>query len=517
MPIIGKVRRHRGRHRVRRRGGRTPAVAFVAVALTVAPAVAVPEFTAPGTATNWSGIWMSTTAEGTGTSLATVRSIIGADKGTAAALTGQGVGIALIDTGVSPVPGLPAGQIVNGPDLSFESQDPDLRYLDTYGHGTHMAGIMVADDAATGAKGLAPKAKVTSIKVGTSNGAVDVSQVIAAIDWVVKNRNHDPANPIRVLNLAYGTGGNPVSYTDPVQFAVEKAWAAGIVVVAAAGNQGNGYGKLTDPATDPFIIAVGATATRGTVTVADDQLATFTNIGPHRPMDTQAPGDSIQSLRVPGSNIDQGYPGARISETLFKGSGTSQAAAVTSAAVALMLQAKPTLTPDQVKYLVKNGGTYVPNGLQSVSGVYELNVSGALALTARNTSTQRFMASSGAGLLENARGTSHVIDNGVRLTGEASIFGPWDSAAWAARSAAQTSWSGGTWMGHTIAGDGWTGQSWAGKTWGAATWSTKPWGGSATWIDPNWSGRFWAGRFWAGGTWVARFWASDDWSTAHWG
>ena len=157
------------------------------------------------------------------TTLAQVRTTIGADTGAAASLTGKGVGIALIDTGVAPVPGIPAAQVVNGPDLSFESQSASLRYLDTYGHGTHMAGIIIGNDTATGTKGIAPGAKLTSIKVGTSNGAVDVTQMIAAIDWVVKNRNYDPANPIKIISLSYGTGGNPNVWNDPMSLAVQQA------------------------------------------------------------------------------------------------------------------------------------------------------------------------------------------------------------------------------------------------------------------------------------------------------
>src|SRR5690349_6856353 len=124
----------------------------------------------------WSGLWMASgTATTTPTTLASVRTIIGASSGTAATLTGKGVGVALIDTGITPVAGLPAAQVVNGPDLSFESQAPALSYLDAYGHGTHMAGIIVSNDPATGSKGIAPGAKLTSVKVGTANGAVDVS------------------------------------------------------------------------------------------------------------------------------------------------------------------------------------------------------------------------------------------------------------------------------------------------------------------------------------------------------
>src|SRR4051794_4780568 len=152
------------------------------------------------------GVWATGDWDSSGGSkLADVAKVIGATSTKAAGLDGTGVGIALIDTGVAPVPGLPASHVVNGPDLSFESQAPNLRYLDTYGHGTHMAGIMIGNDPAAGLRGIAPGAKLTSIKVGVSSGAVDVSQVIAAINWVVAHRNDDPANPIRVINLSYGT------------------------------------------------------------------------------------------------------------------------------------------------------------------------------------------------------------------------------------------------------------------------------------------------------------------------
>jgi serine protease AprX len=503
------------------RRGRWLTVTAAALPLAVLPAAITPTAgvaTVAGDASNhFAGIWNSTTtSSGGGTTLASIRSIIGADTGAAATLTGKGIGIALIDTGVAAVPGIPKAQIVNGPDLSFESQAGDLRYQDTYGHGTHMAGIMVANDAATGVKGLAPGAKVTSLKVGTSNGAVDVSQMLAAIDWVVKYRNHDPAYPIRVLNISYGTGGNPPFWTDPVQFAVEKAWQAGIVVVVAAGNQGNNYGKLTNPATDLNVIAVGAASTKGTVTVADDTLTTFTNLDGGRPLDILAPGESVTSLRVPGSNIDNQYAGARVGETLFKGTGTSQAAAVVSSAVALILQARPTLKPEEVKDMMMKGGVYIPNGAAGGMGLGMVNVNNTLARPV-SAQVRTWALSDGTGSLEAARGPSHVVNNNVTLTGERSVFGTFNSAAWAAKSASQTSWSGGTWMGTTVAGSGWTGTSYAGKTWGGATWGGQPWGGSTTWSDPNWSGRFWSGRFWSGGTWVARFWSSDDWSTAYWG
>jgi serine protease AprX len=107
------------------------------------------------------------------------------------------------------------GKVVNGPDLSFESQADNLRYLDTYGHGTHLAGIIAgrSDDATTinGSSsssflGMAPASRIVNIDVADSQGAVDVSQGIAAIDWVIQHRNDNGMN-IRIIALAYGTDG----------------------------------------------------------------------------------------------------------------------------------------------------------------------------------------------------------------------------------------------------------------------------------------------------------------------
>lgn len=502
----------------RRRG---LSVAMLSSLMAATIAVPTPAHAAGLPGGGWSGVWLSDDGSTTSTpptTLKQIRTIIGADTGAAASLTGKGVGIALIDTGIAPVPGLPSAQVVNGPDLSFESQSPALRYLDTYGHGTHMAGIMVGDDQASGTKGLSPGAKLTSLKLGTANGAVDVSQMIAAIDWVVKNRNYDPANPIKVLNLSYGTGGTPLTWTDPMSLAVEQAWKAGIVVVVAAGNEGNAFPRMTHPAIDPFVISVGAASNKGTVTTSDDELSTYTNLPQEqaaKQLDLLAPGTSIPSLRVPGSNIDNTYPAARTGDTLFRGSGTSQAAAVTSAAAALILQAKPTLSPDQVKELLKQG-TVLRTGIAGLLGLREINVNAALALTPPKY-TQYNIVSSGNGAIEQTRGTSHVVANGVTLSGEKTIFGAFSSSAWAAKAKTQTTWVGGKWMGYQMAGDGWTGTSFASKTWGAATWPGSPWGGAGSWADPSWAGRNWQGRFWAGGAWSGRFWASDDWSTAFWG
>lgn len=465
---------------------------------------------------DFAGLWNSSPGATPGTSLADIRSIVGANTSSTSHLDGTGIGIAMVDTGVVAVPGLAANRVVNGPDLSFESQAANLRWLDTYGHGTHLAGILVGDDPSTGSRGLAPRAKLTSVKVGIANGAVDVSQVIAAIDWVVANRNHDPSHPIRVLNLAYGSAGNPAFWTDPLHFAVEQAWHAGIVVVTAAGNDGNGFGRLDNPASNPYVVAVGASLTKGTLTTADDELAPFTNLaGSGKQVDLLAPGESVLSLRNPGSNVDNHYPGARVGTTLFRGTGTSQAVAVTSATAALLLQAKPWLTPDQVKQTLVGSGTFLAVGAGANLGLRSVNLHAALTYNPV-WQPQQWTRSDGSGQIDASRGTSKVVRNNVTLQGQRTIFGPFNSSAWAGQSAARTAWNGGVWLGHRMAADGWSGSSWASRTWGSAAWTSPTWDGSGSWLDPAWSSHFWSTGAWSPGDWGSHFWSTDSWASACW-
>src|SRR5205085_154565 len=153
--------------------------------------------------------------------------------------------------------------------------------LDTYGHGTFMAGLIAGDDGATGSaayRGVAPGARIVSLKVATADGGADVTQVIAAIDWVVQHA-HDPGLNIRVLNLSYGTNSTQSAAVDPLAYAAEQAWKHGIVVVAASGNtgfqKGAGATGIADPAYDPYVIAAGASDSMGTASTADDQVAPF--------------------------------------------------------------------------------------------------------------------------------------------------------------------------------------------------------------------------------------------------
>jgi serine protease AprX len=409
-------------------------------------------------------------------------------------LTGKGVGIALIDTGVAPVAGLTGGNVVNGPDLSFDSQDPAKRYLDGNGHGTHLAGIMVGKASGAFSGGIAPGAKLTSVKVGAANGAVDVSQVIAAVDWVVEHRNDDPANKIRILELSYGTDSVQASQLDPLAFAVEKAWRAGIVVVTAAGNTG-GTTPLLNPASNKYVLAVGAVDTMGTSGPSDDRITSFTNRGAAtRKVDIVTPGRTILSLRAPGSYIDVTFPTGRVGTQLFKGSGTSQAAAVAAGSIALLFQKRPTLTPDQVKALLIGSAQPVTSTGTLDNGIKAIDVFAASCKTP-STVKQTWPAATGKGTLQGARGTIHVSDDSVKLSGENDVWGPFNSATWAAASANETAWVDGKWMGKDLTGTGWTLSASGRSSWAGRAWSGRAWSGRA------WSGQSWSGVAWLGATW----------------
>jgi serine protease AprX len=448
-----------------------------------------------------------------------------------AGYTGSGVDVALIDSGVVPVQGLSgSGKVVVGPDLSFEAfacndsacaKSPAYG-LDSFGHGTHLAGIIAGKDGAGTVtsqtsgefNGVAPGARVVSIKVADAQGRTDVSQAISAIDWVIKNRKKNGLN-IRVLNMSFGTDGVQAYQLDPLAYAAEQAWLKGIVVVVAAGNEGYGSAKLNNPAYDPYVIAVGGSDGRGTATTDDDIVAPWSATGDGvRNPDVVAPGQSVVSLRVPGGQLDAAYPGARTGERFFRGTGTSQAAAVVSGAAALLLQQRPGLTPDQVKALLMGTARDLPatDAVAQGEGLIDL----AAAKVARTPyAVQTWERSTGIGSLEKARGSHHVEKNGTQLTGEVDWTGvKWNPGAMnkalkedtSLLSGLLTTASGLTWNGLT-----WNGLTWNGLTWNGLTWNGLTWNG-LTWNGLTWNGLTWNGLTWNGLTWNGLTWNSSSWS-----
>jgi serine protease AprX len=450
------------------------------------------------------------------------------------ALTGQGVTVAILDSGVSPVPGLNgAGKLVQGPDLSIDVNNAAPLAPDEFGHGTHMAGIIGAHDttktdAKTGAPagatpgaqlGVAPDAQLLALKLATRDGSTDVSQVIAALDWVSQHRTDNGMN-IRVVNLSYGTASLQPYELDPLAAAAENAWRHGIVVVVSGGNDGSAAGRLTDPAIDPYVLAVGAVDPMGRAKYNKWAVAGFNSVGTtSRHVDLLAPGISIASLRNPGSFVDENYPSGLVAGDttgrLFRGSGTSQAAAVVSGAAALLIQQDPQLTPDQVKAILVGTADAVTGESEVTTGAGRLDVEGAyqqvkqlqagkLSASALAAMKQTFPVSTGLGSLEAARGGNALIDpqTGEILSGEFDIQGmPWNAAAWAKASAAGTAWSGSTWN-----GAGWTGPGWANSAhWNAARWT------AARWTAARWTSAAWDAARWTSARWSAARWTGASW------
>jgi serine protease AprX len=447
----------------------------------------------------------------TTTSMYSTTLVTGAQEYWKRGFTGKGVDVAIIDTGVLEQNGL-TGRVINGPDLSFESQDVNRRYKDGYGHGTHLAGIIAGKDDGVSTLvgnsaafiGMAPDARIVNVKVGDGNGTTDVSQVIAAVDWIVQNRNANGMN-IKVLELAYSTDSNQDYLLSPLTYALEVAWQKGITVVVAAGNDGKASG-LAMPAIDPWVLSVGAADTKGTISAADDSVANFSSTGKAswvgRGPDVVAPGISLPSLRVPGGKADTGFPGARIGDRFFKGSGTSQASAVVAGAVALIAQERPNATPDQIKGELKLHALWLQGETTGTMGQGEINLAWVLGVYDLGWPEPLRLRATGLGSIDGTRGSHRPTLGGAPLTGDKDIFGKSFSSISHAQAANNTNaWAGGSWNGST-----WTGSTWTGSTWTGSTWT------GSTWTGSTWTGNTWTGSSWTGSSWTGSAWSSVGWS-----
>ena len=357
---------------------------------------------------------------------------------------GTNVSVAVIDSGITSLPDLNT----NGPNTTLYYKGPSrIVYsqsfvpsapndaTDHFGHGTHVAGLIAGNGSASSGKnnfrtfyGIAPNASLVNLRVLDNNGQGTDSAVIAAIEQAIALKN---VYNIKIINLSLG---RPVweSYTlDPLCLEVEKAWKAGIVVVAAAGNNGRdlalnaeGYGTIEAPGNDPYVITVGAVRTVGTATNADDAMASYSSKGPTfidqvaKP-DLVAPGNLVTSLLIKGSVLQATNPlfftplsfyqskgnGANASTDYMPLSGTSMATGVASGAAALLLSAAPSLTPDGVKaFLMRDanhgvlpqtssvtdllsGTTYIAHNDLLTQGAGYLDINAAVLDAQQNAST----------------------------------------------------------------------------------------------------------------------------------
>jgi serine protease AprX len=307
--------------------------------------------------------------------------------GAIAGANGSGIGIALLDSGISSHPALNSKVVAN---VSFVTGDS--RTTDGFGHGTHIAGIIVGKaSAASGVTtaytgGVAPGAYLVNVRVLNDQGTGMTSDVIRAIDWVIANKS---VHKIRIINLSLGHPVTESASTDPLCEAVERAVNAGIVVVASAGNRGKAddgspiLGGITSPGNSPHAITVGALNTWGTVSRSDDTVTTYSSRGP-TPIDYAvkpdlvAPGNKIVSLEASGSYLSRNYPSfhkaGSPTNAYMTLSGTSMSAGVVSGGAALLLQRNPGYTPQHVKLLLQTGSSYMTDGGLIAAGAGSVNL-----------------------------------------------------------------------------------------------------------------------------------------------
>jgi serine protease AprX len=420
----------------------------------------------------------------------------GATRLASAGDTGQGVTVAVLDTGIDNLPDF-AGRLAGGVDLTGEGNP----YQDSYGHGTFVAGLIAGNGASSAGtySGEAPGARLVSIKVAGASGVTDLATLILGLQWAA---DHQGQYGIRILNLSLGFRSGLSTVLNPLDQAVQAVWNGGIAVVVAAGNSGPFNGSILSPGDDPLVITVGALDDMATPSLADDEMNDFSAAGPTSPdgwvkPDLVTSGRSVVSLAAPGSTIDTDYPSARIGSANFVGSGTSFSAAIASGAAALVLAGNPGLSPNQLKARLLGTAGPGPVGNPFVDG------HGALNAYAAATSGPMNLSQSAAGLLPTLAGTA------VSLA-PAGPADTWNLSLWSGISPQQSSsggqqWNGWSWNGADWNGFVWTGRAWNNDGWAGAMWNGEAWTGRA-WNDGAWAGSAWAGAAWAGAAWASSAW-----------
>jgi serine protease AprX len=451
----------------------------------------------------------------TTTTASSFAKVSGATSSWSAGSLGAGVGVAVIDTGISSMNDF-SGRLVFGPDLSGEGTT-----VDSYGHGTVMAGLIGGSGADSAGRtggaftGIAPKATLVSVKVAGRNGVTDVSTVLQAMHWV--SAYPDQIN-IRVVNHTWGVPSTQDPRVDPLDYAVERLWRQGIVVVAAAGNSGPTSGTIVKPADDPVVLTVGAFNDLQNLDPNDDTVPGWSSRGPTaaglaKP-DLVTSGRSVVATRSFGSAVEAENPKSLLAPSYIKGSGTSEAAAIGSGLAALLVEQRPNYTPDQVKRALMSTASPIPGTAALIQGAGRANL--AAALTADpGPAIQQATPATGLGSIEASRAGRNVTTD-CFMDGTLDLIKgeitdkciPWDGNSWTGNS-----WTGNSWTGNSWTGNSWTGNSWTGNSWTNASWTGNSWTGG-TWTGNSWTGNSWTGNSWTGNSWTTTAWTTAEYEEA---
>jgi serine protease AprX len=389
---------------------------------------------------------------------------VGADAfwpGAAGAPAGPLPAIAIVDSGIDAdrAADLGARVVANVP---LSSLAPGAT-SDGAGHGTFVAAL--AAGSASKYPGVAPAANLVNLRVMDDSGMAMTSDVIAAADWILAH--HDEYG-IKVANFSLLSSAANSFRFDPLDHAIERLWFAGITVVTAAGNQGDGSAvpMAFAPANDPFAITVGAVATNDTADRGDDTIAPFSAYG-YTPdgfakPELVAPGRYITSAMSPGATI-YGLKADRVVEPGYLNlSGTSFSAPVVSGAAAVLLAQHPDWTPDQVKGALMATATHVAPGSQGpATGLGEIDIAAAAGLAAPpnpNAGLDRF-----------------IVDDASVAGGKAFDGAGWTDAAQADPSWNQVSWESVSWESVSWESVSWESVSWESVSWESVSWESVSW------------------------------------------
>ncbi len=395
-------------------------------------------------------------------------------------VTGKGIGVAILDSGIAPHPDL-AGRIVASVDFTHGGATL-VPPADPGGHGTHVAGLVAGDGAASGGAyaGVAPGANLIDVRVIGASGSTSVSRLIAGMQWVLAHRAE---YNIRVVNLSAGGAATTSYRDDPLATAAEVLVFAGITVVVSAGNEGPKAMTITSPGTDPYVITVGGIDDNGTPTTGDDALASWSSRGV-TPIDglakpdLVAPGRKVVSLRSPGSTLDQELPDRVVAgldplaPAYFRLSGTSMAAPVVAGVVALVLERSPALTPAQVKGRLRGTATALPFGSPETTGSGLVDAPAAVAASDRTADAGADPVSAGF-----ASETYSLLYGQPLVWRDLTFNGGVDSS-----------------------GVPWSAVSWSNVVWDAVTWQNIDWS-SFNWSAVNWQDISWEGITWEDISW----------------
>jgi len=362
-------------------------------------------------------------------------------------LQGQGIGIAVLDSGIQNNHKDLAGRITAAKnsvsvDEILKLPRAEILKYDSYGHGTFVASLIGGSGAAANGRyiGVAPRSQLINVRVTSLMGSATESDVVAGLQWVYENR---AAYNIRVVNLSFNASKANAYTNSPLSAACEVLWFNGVVVVASAGNRGEG--KIYPPANDPFVITVGAADDKGTPSIADDSVAHFsafgtTSEGVKKP-DLIAPGRYIVGARASGSLLTFFNPQMIVDYSYMWMSGTSAAAPIVSGAIALLLQKEPHLTPDQVKYRLLSTANRQWPGYDAVkAGAGYLDIAAAVRGSTPENGTA---PNANTGMKVNT-----LITVGPNLVTDLLNLNTallWDSVSWSSVSWSSVSWSSVSW------------------------------------------------------------------------